>query len=166
MKVACRKIRSGMAQKFVQTHEELAQLLLRWSGQGFDTYHACSTFKDGSSRTAKNVHLIKSLWADIDTRIGKPEAPYADHLEAAGAVGRFCIDARLPPPCMINSGNGVHIYWVLDEPVTLQEWLPMATGLKSACDQHGLMIDPVRTADAASILRTPGTSNYKKADIS
>ena len=115
----------------------------------------------GHGRTAKNVHLIKSLWADIDTRLGKPEAPYADHAEAAAALGKFCVAAGLPPPCLINSGNGIHAYWPFDQPVTLQDWLPLAHGLKSACQQHGMLIDPSRTADAASILRSPGTNNYK-----
>jgi hypothetical protein len=162
-KVACRKTPKGMQQKFFKTHEELLQQLLAWSDGGYDTYHACATFKDASSRKVSNVLHVQSFWLDIDTRVGKPDAPYADQVEAAQAVGKFCAEIRLHPPTLINSGAGVHAYWPLYSPLTVDEWLRYASGLKRACTIHGLHADPARTADAASILRTPGTMNFKHA---
>ena len=162
VRAACAKFPKGMGQRFVDTNEELAAILLGWSEQGLDAYHACASFKDRSGRTHANVLAVRSLWLDVDTRITKPDASYADHAEAAQAVGRFYKIASLPPPStLVNSGGGLHVYWSLDKDLTLEEWRPYAIKLKAACLQHGLHIDPVRTADASSILRTPGTLNHK-----
>lgn len=162
-KVAIAKTDRGMFHRYVATFEEQAQLLEQWSNSGHDTYHACATYREPGSRLKTNVYQIRSLWADIDTRLGKPSAPYADQVEAAKAVGTFCQSASLPSPLLVNSGYGLHVYWVFDAPMTPAEWRLFAVGLKAAATKHGLHIDPARTADEASILRTPGTRNYKHA---
>jgi hypothetical protein len=162
LRVACAKFPKGMGQRFVCTNTELAHVLLGWSNDGLDTYHACASFKDHSGRTHKNVCAVRSLWLDIDTKITKSNATYANHIEAAQAVGRFHKTVDMPPPSiLVNSGGGLHVYWSLDKDLTLQEWLPYAVGLKNSCVKFGLAADPARTADASSILRTPGTTNFK-----
>ena len=63
---------------------------------------------------------------------------------------------------LINSGYGIHVYWVLTESVPYVEWLPVAQGLKDMCIQHNLSADNGVTADAARVLRVPGTHNHKR----
>ena len=161
-KVACCKRPHGMQQMFVKTFEEQAELLLHWSNDNLDTYHACATFAERGSRKHENVQLVRSLWADIDTREGKPDAPYANRAEAAQAVMDFSASLALPDPLFVDSGFGLHIYWVLED-MPRPKWQRYADSLKAACLAKGLKIDPARTADASSILRTPGTFNFKHA---
>jgi len=164
-KVAIAKTPDGMYHRWCASFEEQADFLQRWSASGYDTYHACAAFKEpGTSRSGRkqtNVHRIRSLWADIDTREGKPTAPYADRGEAIKALGAFCLAAPLPRPVVVSSGFGLHAYWPFDEALPLHEWLPYAQGLKHRASKLGFHMDPARTADAASILRTPGTTNWK-----
>ena len=60
---------------------------------------------------------------------------------------------------MINSGRGVHVYWILTEPVGIDDWLPVAQRLKRLCAQHNLLADPAVTADGARVLGIPNTHN-------
>ena len=63
---------------------------------------------------------------------------------------------------LVNSGYGIHVYWVLTESVPYVEWLPVAQGLKDMCIQHNLLADNGVTADAARVLRVPETHNHKR----
>lgn len=135
-----------------------AAFAVQGSARGVEVYHACSSFQSPGSRKASNVHRIKALWLDLDVGEGKP---YADDRTALAALLAFCSKVGLPTPTLVHSGGGWHAYWPLTEPVSVEDWLPQAQALKSLCAQHGLQADPVRTADAASILRPPGTYNYK-----
>jgi hypothetical protein len=131
-------------------------------------YHACASFlvaRDNKGlkeriygRTKRNAAGAKALWMDLD---GGPGKPYPDGAAAAQAVLRFCQTAGLPVPLLVSSGNGCHAYWVLGEVIAPSVWLTYANGLKSLASQHNLAQDPSRTADIASVLRTPGTHNRK-----
>lgn len=148
-------------QKSVATIEELASLLARMDELGYDTYHACSSFKTNENRTQENVEAVRSLWLDIDIA---PKSPYANASDAASAVVSFCRSVSLPIPVFVGSGYGLHCYWFFTSSLVRSEWLPYAQGLKNLCAEKGLVIDNSRTADASSILRTPGTRNFKKPD--
>ena len=108
--------------------------------------------------TNDNVGDIQSFWLDIDCGEGKP---YETQGDGADALRGFCRTVGLPKPWVVNSGRGLHVYWPLTEPVSRQDWLPVAKRLKALCVEHNLEADPSRTADAASILRTPDTLNHK-----
>ena len=55
----------------------------------------------------------------------------------------------------------MHVYWLLDESIKVDEWVPVAERLKKLCKEHGLLADPAVTADAARVLRVPETHNHK-----
>jgi hypothetical protein len=134
-------------------------------------YHACASYREARhdpkgtprpqrrlGRTKHNVALLRSLWMDLD---GGPGKPYPDGAAAAAAVLAFCQAAGLPAPVLVSSGNGCHAYWPFTTALPPSEWIRYAEGLKSLAVQHKLAFDPARTADAASVLRTPGTHNRK-----
>ena len=123
-----------------------------------DVYFACSTFAEPTNRTQQNSLSVKSFFLDIDCGTGKP---YPTQREALEALKTFCDATQLPPPTIISSGRGVHIYWVLREHISKETWLPVAKKLKALCKAKGLDADPAITADLARILRVPGTYNYK-----
>ena len=125
---------------------------------GSDLYFGCAAYKDDTSRTKDNVSVVKAFWLDLDAGRGKPYKSYTD---AVAALGQFCADIGLPKPTAVTSGNGVHAYWILDEAITRAEWEPVAEHFKLITEAKNLHADPSRTADIASILRIPGTFNYK-----
>lgn len=56
---------------------------------------------------------------------------------------------------------GLHCYWPLLEAADISTWKPIAENFKRLCKQEGLNIDQTVTADAARVLRIPGTFNNK-----
>lgn len=144
---------------FTNSIEELADIIQYQDSQGVTTYHACAAFAQGSvNRWAANAVGAKALWIDVDAGEGKP---YPNAKDAAMALGAFATRAGIPIPLMVASGSGIHGYWPLKELLPKGEWHLYATGLKALAEEYGLQADPTRTADIASILRTPGTHNRK-----
>lgn len=146
-----------VSQSFYPSVQELTDAVDGVS-DGSDLYFGCAAYKDDTSRTKDNVASVKSFWLDLDAGRGKP---YKSYTEAVAALGQFCADIGLPKPTAVTSGNGVHAYWLLDEAITREEWEPVAEHFKTITEAKNLHADPSRTADIASILRIPGTFNYK-----
>jgi hypothetical protein len=148
-------------QKFYSSLDSIAETATSLDVDGCDTYFALSTFIENTSRKAENVRYIKALFLDLDCGQDKP---YSTQTNALTALSSFCKHYKLPTPTIaVNSGRGVHIYWVLNRPHSRKEWLPIAERLKAACTEYKLNADPVVTADAARILRIPNTHNFKSS---
>jgi hypothetical protein len=122
-------------------------------------YFALSSF-DGFSRKADDSIYIKSFFLDLD--VGKEKNSYATKDEAYTALDKFIEALNLPCPVVVDSGNGLHVYWILKEAVETSVWKPYAEKFKKLCHQHKLVIDPAVPADAARVLRVPFTKNYCK----
>ncbi len=155
-------------QRFFEDIEALVVSAEGYDERGFDAYFSLATFKDDSNRYAANALQMRSLYLDLDCGEDKANPPgggrpkgYLDQAAALRALTSFCRGYGLPDPLVVNSGNGVHVYWTLTEPVSPAEWGPVANALKEACVARDLYADPAVTADAARILRIPGTRNYK-----
>ena len=150
-------------QLFYDNIDALLSAANSYDDKGYDVYFALATFNDGSSRTQANVLQLRSLFLDLDCGEDKAEnnEGYIDQATALQALQDFSRRLALPRPIVVNSGRGVHVYWNLKTPVALAQWLPVAKKLKQLCVQHGFLADPNVTADAARILRVPGTHNYK-----
>lgn len=157
-KVAAVFTGSKVKHHFFEDVETLAALLLSEDNRGKTVYHACASYVTKASRKQDNVAAVKALWLDIDAGEGKP---YENAEAAYTALTRFTATVHLPTPTVVVSGTGLHAYWFLRNAIPAQEWSRYAAGLKRSVLQHGLHADPARTADAASILRPPGTHNRK-----
>lgn len=152
-------IRAGtVRQAFQGSVDDVDAVSTASDSQGVDAYFALATFKDGSARTVDNAAYLRSFFLDLDCGTGKP---YLDQPAAAQAVAIFLQTTGLPSPTLVNSGGGLHVYWPLTEDVPVGVWQPFAKSLKRLCAQHNLHADPAVTADAARILRVPGTHNFK-----
>ena len=146
-------------QQFVASVEEINDLADALTHKGYDAYFALASYADDSGRTNNNATHLNSFFLDLDCGAGKP---YADQSEGVAALKEFVKKAGLPKPSVIvNSGRGVHAYWVVEQPVEKQEWRGLAEGFKELCSAHGLHADPAVTADVARILRIPDTLNFK-----
>ena len=157
--VAAIKRSKGLRHDFVQTIDELWSVIEEADRDGHTVYHACAVFRDNSGRKQKNATGAKAFWLDIDA--GK-EKYYKDQKSAANALADFCRATTLPPPVIVDSGYGIHVYWPLQATLDPETWSLYARGLKNLCAKYGLQADPSRTADISSVLRTPGTHNRKR----
>lgn len=141
---------------FAEDLSEFSEPIERWLKNKNDIYFALATFAESGSRTADNARYIKSLFIDMDNYASKKEAGTAlsAFLETTG------LDA-LGTPWVVASGGGLHCYWAFSTAVTVSTWKPVAESLKRLCKQESLNIDNTVTADAARVLRVPGTFNFK-----
>lgn len=144
--------------------EELHEQALAFSSQNKDSYFTLATFNT-PQRKADNAAFIKSFFVDLDVgesteRVKK----YSTKKLAVQSLNDFVVGNALPTPWIVSSGGGVHAYWPFTEDVPYVDWLPAAERFKRLCAKQGLLIDPNVTADAARVLRMPGTYNYKLKD--
>ena len=145
-------------QSFHSTWEDVENDVAELLERGFNVYFACASFQESEKRTQDNAEYMKSFWLDLDCGEGKPYPSQTDALEA---LLSFCKTVKLPAPTIVNSGNGIHVYWILKNAIHKDEWNPIAKNLKNLCKEKGLEADPAVTADSARILRVPDTLNYK-----
>lgn len=113
-----------------------------------------------AARLAEDALLLKALWLDIDVK--DPPKGYASIEDALKALADFRVHSGMPMPnAFIGSGGGVHVYWILEQSLTRDQWQNYANGLKVAAINFGLKCDIGCSVDSARVLRVPGTFNYK-----
>lgn len=167
-----------------KTVDELMSRAVRVQGsaQFFDCWFCTSQQRthDTSSKTGKpkakrhhsNATWLKALWVDVDVKPkpatwdaehpGEPWTHYETVKEAWGALAAFRTRVGLPyPSAVVNSGGGLHVYWISDAPLTPADWRPYAEGLKGLLLREGVKCDTGLTTDDVRILRIPGTLNHK-----
>jgi len=143
-------------QTFHDTVEGLLKALDAYDG--YDLYCGVASFKDDSDRKQHNVHEIKAFFLDLDAK------DFGSKKEALTQLQAFCKVTKLPKPTLIDSGRGIHVYWLLDKAIDGSTWTKVATKLKGLCVQHGLKADPAVTSDSARVMRIAGTFNHKGED--
>lgn len=151
-------------QKFYDTRDKLLHAAGTLDSNEYNVYFALGTLEEPGSREAKNVKHLKSFFLDLDC--GDEEkvtlgAGYTTKQEAVLHLRDFCTEYNLSKPLLVDSGRGIHAYWPLTEPVARDNWTPVAVQFKATCREYGLAIDPAVPADAARVLRVPGTHNFK-----
>lgn len=149
--------KTGVRQEFAETREDADSIIQKFMTQGRDVYFGVAKYKENGKRNKANVQALRALWVDLDCGEDKP---YANQAEALTALRKFCAESGLQRPVLVNSGRGIHAYWVLDREVDRGEWEGLAKALRKVCDAHELYADPA-CFEAARILRVPGTFNYK-----
>ena len=156
------------SQKFYKTLEEVNEAADKLVAQRRDAFFGLGKFKTDENRKAVNCGWMQSFFLDIDCGPTKAEPDergrikgYVDQATGMAALRDLCKKFNLPKPTIVNSGRGWHVYWPLTEPVEREKWLNAAHTFKSRCMEHGFYIDPDVPADAARILRIPGTKNFK-----
>jgi hypothetical protein len=147
-----------VSQKFYSSIDDLVNYAAAIDAKGSNAYFALATFNDAGSRKTDNVKLLRSFFVDIDCG---PTKDYPSQKEALSALKHFCLKTSVPKPTVVDSGRGIHAYWPLQSSINSAQWAPIAEKFKQLCLSNGLRIDPVVTADAARILRIPGTHNHK-----
>jgi hypothetical protein len=145
-------------QKFYTSIDEVISEAHDLSDNGWSAFFALGTFEKAGSRVADNVLRMKSFFLDLDCG---PDKEFANQETAIAELRDFCKQHSLPTPTLINSGRGIHVYWILSDAVARDDWWPVAERLKNLCTASGFKADPSVTSDAARVLRVPSTYNYK-----
>lgn len=155
--VATADSNSNFKQWKIGTKSELAEKIENITYQHKNVYFATGSFNN--SRTAKGIKHKKIFYLDLDCGPGKefPDKPTAGK-ELIAFIKKANI---LIPSIVVDSGNGLHVYWVLDTSINAKQWLNIAEALKAACEEYDFKADPVVTTDIARVLRAPETVNYK-----
>ena len=113
---------------------------------------------------------IPGVWLDIDCLGG---AHKAEGLPRKEQALEFLGDMELPPTLIVDSGGGLHVYWLFETPWVLStaEDVAQAARVTTAFEQHiqrrfrgrGWALDSV--SDLARVLRVPGTVNRKRSPV-
>ena len=147
--------------KFAETLDDLVVEVEKFKNRQQNVYVALGSF-DGFSRKAEHCIFYRSFFIDLD--VGQEKADqgkgYATKEEALSALDKFLEQTELPPPVRLDSGTGIHAYWLLDEEVPIEEYLPYAEKFKAYCLER-IYADPAVMADASRIMRCPESLNYK-----
>lgn len=152
------KTGSHPKQIFFETLEEVEAEVTSLVDKEYNAYFACAKYDKKGRRDRDNAKYFKSFWLDLDCGDTKH---YSTQQEALEDLHEFCLELKLPAPTTVNSGRGIHAYWILTQDISREEWKPVAETLKALCVKHDLIADAAVTADEARILRVPGTLNFK-----
>lgn len=147
--------------KFTETFDEIFDLVEDFKNRKQNIFIAVSTFGE-FSRKAKDAVFCRSLFIDLDVGADKAaeNKGYVDADAALVALDAFIAESGLPEPVRVSSGRGVHAYWLFDEDVPAEEYLPVAQLFKEYCTPK-LFCDPAVMADMARIMRYADSLNYK-----
>lgn len=141
-----------------------------------DCYFGVASFKergtDKAGRTQANVARLKCFKLDLDAGEKKlktqgPDKVYQDQAQALQGLKAFTETTGLTPTFIVSSGEGLHVYYVLSEEVTPEQWRPVAKQFQEFGKSHGLKIDSSVTADHSRVLRPIGTMhpNGKRVEV-
>jgi hypothetical protein len=118
---------------------------------GYGLYFAPCLRRDKQGK-AEAAALLPAFWVDLDCD--------DDPTKRAAAFNRLHT-FNPPPSAVIDSGGGLHAYWLLSEPVTLDE----DTRKQTAGILRGLFSalggDPQYVKSVASVMRLPSSINTK-----
>jgi hypothetical protein len=156
--------------------EKMASSVAYWDAQDLQVYYACAAYKEEfvwveekgvqkkKYRVPSNQLKAKAFWIDIDCGEKKfnDGEGYLTKKDAFQALKQFCETTDLPMPYLVDSGNGVHGYWILEKTIPVETWTKLAAVLKALTTHLGIKADPTCTADFARILRPVGATHKKE----
>jgi len=163
---------SGMSHESFDSVDVLEARIEELDARGVEVWYAVASFlhrhdeaiADGEEywgRKRENVACLAAFFLDIDVNPDKQGKAYSTIEDAEHAVATFEAAFGERCHCLVHSGGGLHVYWCLSESMAPKEWRDVALRFKDATKVAGLLADPVRTADPASLLRPTGTTNRK-----
>lgn len=151
-------------QRAYQSIADLASGIQQFDDQNINTYFACASFAERKKgmRKADNASHVRAQWADLDVDpSGQDSKKYASIREAAEGVRDFCKTLGIPAPMLVQSGVGVHCYWLFDRDVSAEQAQPYMRAFVRAARHNNFKQDTKRAGDLASILRPVGSHHRK-----
>jgi hypothetical protein len=120
-------------------------------------------------RKQTNVQALKCFWYDADVKRTGDKKPSDSVFLSQVDVFHWVKALRektgiMRPNLVVSSGYGVHLYWVLEDAMAPEAWLPRARAFRALLESAGAVGDLGITIDSARLLRPPGTKNFKVPD--
>ena len=144
--------------RFATSVDDALKIAQKFIDDKMNVYFTPGSY-EGMRRTQDTCTFVKSFFLDIDVMHG--ESRYDSKEQALSELQRFCDEIDWPPPTLVDSGGGIHAYWILEEELPADIWMGYAKKFKQLCLDHKLIIDEGVPADSARLMRIPGTSNYR-----
>jgi hypothetical protein len=114
-----------------------------------DIYFGVAARRDSSSGRLENCTRVRAVFVDLDFKsFNSPD-------EAQRKLDFF----PLKPSLIVNSGGGIHAYWLLGDPIVLSTGAAAFRNLLRRT-ARALSAD-LASAEPARVLRLPGTFNHK-----
>jgi len=107
--------------------------------------------------TKPGVKQASVLWCDID--YGTAGHKQDNYFKTLPEALEFTVNFELPPSAIVHSGHGLQVYWLLDEPVNVED-PSMFEGYLRGLTKY-FQADS-SAAKINQILRIPGTYNVKE----
>lgn len=114
----------------------------------FHMYFGVALRKDSHGGGKKNVGCCTAVYADVDFKDVEPDV-----------VRKLLAEFPCKPSIVVKSGNGLHVYWLMKEPL-MESSFPRLETLNRAMLKH--LRAQIGTQDCSRVLRVPGTANIKK----
>ncbi len=164
-----------ISQKFFDDRESFDKQIEWLVENKFDAYFGCAKYGDQDNRTHQNASFFRALWMDIDCGEEKAQpnkdgkiTGYVDQATGLQAVIGFVKQHKLPRPIVVDSGYGLHFYWILSATIPRNMWVALSHRLRDLAVESGLVVD-TSVFEPSRVLRIPGTYNFKnglKCDVS
>lgn len=136
----------------------VTSFLKKWDKAGRGTFFCVSTQKDNAQkRNKRSCQETIFLHADIDFK--NVDLLGADPLRD---VQRHLARLRILPSVTVSSGNGLHAYWLLTEPMDTQENMERIEGvLRQLAD---IVAGDLAVCEVSRVMRMPGSRNSKNGE--
>ena len=152
------KERSPNRQKwFTTTDAALLYVKSMRDQHKFNLYHSCSLFNK-KSRTQVCAERIKAFWLDMDLNKTKFNSVAQMSKAYLPRFDKWLLGLDM---WVVHTGHGIHVYWMLKDAITKEAWDIVALQLHNFCAESNIIVDTMRTKDSSSLMRVPGTVNYK-----
>ena len=108
----------------------------------------------------QDVSCIPAYFMDVDTSADEAKAGKRVPESVPQAVEAL-MSLPCPPSALVQSGHGLHAYWLLDQPASPSAAPAMRAFADAVARATGFPDLDTHATEPARILRVPGTMNYK-----
>ena len=149
-------------QRFCDTRAEVDAIAQEFIKNKANAFYGCAKYGEQNNRTHANAKYFRALWIDVDCGEAKADEGkgYRTQTEGLKKFKEFCVATKLPTPIIVDSGYGIHAYWLLEETIERMAWEALADRLHELCKENEFIVDPA-VFEASRVLRIPGTFNFK-----
>ena len=130
---------------------------VRWDALERAVYFGIATRRSGPAYgDREHVCELPALYTDTDAyKLGISKEDIAERL----------LSLPIPPGVLVDSGGGIHGYWLLAEPIDVRQsvagWPETELAIVSALRQLAGVVGGDNIADLPRVMRLPGTHNTK-----
>ena len=119
------------------------------------TFFCVATIAKGSStRNKDNCSEITVAHTDLDFRSIAEDEP---------TIRSVLLTLPIPPSIVVFSGGGLHLYWLLKEPLPAQQYRERIEALNRKL--ASVLAGDLQATDVCRLMRLPGTTNSKHGDV-